>query len=42
MKKAAALFALLVGLTACQVHGGFGVGENSQQPTHVASNGATG
>jgi hypothetical protein len=37
MSKVLAIFALLVGLTACHVSGGFGVGANDHQPTRVAS-----
>jgi hypothetical protein len=37
MSKVLAIFALLVGLTACHVGGGFGIGANDHQPTRVAS-----
>jgi len=37
MSKVLAVLALLVGLTACHVGGGFGIGANDQQPTRVAS-----
>jgi hypothetical protein len=37
MSKVLTIFALLVGLTACHVGGGFGIGANDHQPTRVAS-----
>jgi hypothetical protein len=36
MGKIAMSIALLVGLSAC--HAGFGIGENSQAPSYVATN----
>jgi hypothetical protein len=35
MNKVLALFALLVGLTAC--HAGIGIGDNGQHPNYVAT-----
>jgi len=37
MTKVLAIFALLIGLTACHVGGGFSIGANDHQPTRVAS-----
>jgi hypothetical protein len=37
MRKALTIAALVVALAACRAHGGFGIGANDHQPTHVAS-----
>jgi hypothetical protein len=37
MRKALTIAALVVALAACRAHGGFGIGDSGQQPTHVAS-----
>ena len=37
MGKISMIVAFLVGLSACHAHGGFGIGDNGQPPTDVAS-----
>jgi len=37
MRKALTIAALILALAACRAHGGFGIGANEHQATHVAS-----